>query len=128
MMIRPSNSGMAIWLAESSGVTPSSDAAHSSRELVRHSPCSTGTSRAAIRSTSQASSSPPAPADAGTLPPAASTVTTSASKPASASYSSSGADRSDPAKTGTPTARPVASTASARVCAKAALPPASWAR
>lgn len=84
-MIRPSNSGIAIWLAESSGVTPSSEASHSARELVRHRPWSTGMSSAAIRSTSQASSSPPALAEAGTEPPAASTVTISASRVPSAS-------------------------------------------
>ena len=35
VMIRPSNSGMAIWLAESSGVTPSSEASQAAREMER---------------------------------------------------------------------------------------------
>ena len=122
VMIRPSNSGIATWLAESSGLTPSSDASHSARLLVRQSPCSTGMSRAAIRSTSQVSSSPPALASAGTVPPAASTVTISASRVPSASNRSSGAARSEPAKIGTATAWPVASTASARACTKSVFP------
>ncbi|CAB4721772.1 unannotated protein [freshwater metagenome] len=95
MMIRPSNSGIAIWVAESSGVTPSSEASHSSRLDVRHSPWSTGMSSAAIRATSHASSAPPALAVAGWLPPAASTVTTRASSVPRAAYSSSGAARSE---------------------------------
>ena len=87
-----------------------------------------GMSSADIRATSHASSSPPALALDGTLPPAASTVTISASSVPNASYRSSGAERSDPAKMGTPTAWPVASTASASAWAKAVLPLASWAR
>ena len=85
-------------------------------------------SSAARRATSQASSSPPADADAGVLPPAASTVTISASRVPSAAYRSSGAERSDPAKIGTPTAWSVASIASASACAKPEFPLASCAR
>jgi hypothetical protein len=128
VMMRPSNSGIAIWLAESSGVTPSSEASHSARLEVRHSPCRTGMSSARMRATSHASSSPPALAPAGVIPPAASTVTTNASSVPSASYSSSGAARSDTENTGTPTACPVASTASASACANPVFPLVSCAR
>ena len=48
---------------------------------------------------------------AGWRPPAASTVTTRGSRVPRASYWASGAERSDDEKIGTPTARPVASTA-----------------
>ena len=85
-------------------------------------------SSAFIRSTSQASSSPPALAVLGLVPPAASTVTTRASRVPSASYRSSGAERSEVEKIGTPTASPVASIASARACAKALFPLDSCAR
>ena len=76
MMRRPSNSGIAIWVAASSGVSPSALAAHWARQEVRHRPCRIGTSRAASAPMSHSSSEPPAPAAAGTRPPAASTVTT----------------------------------------------------
>ena len=128
MMIRPSNSGIAIWLAESSGVVPSPEASQSARLLVRQRPWITGMSRAAIRATSQASSSPPALAPLGVVPPAARTVTTRASSLPSSSYSESGAERSEALKIGTPTASPVASIASASACANALFPLASWAR
>jgi hypothetical protein len=85
-------------------------------------------SRARSRSTSQDSLSPPALAVAGRAPPAARTVTTIASRVASSAYSASGAARSDETKIGTPTAAPVASTASASSWANALLPLTSCAR
>ena len=80
MMIRPSNSGTATWVATSSGLIPSSEAAQEARSQVRQSPCRMGMSRAASARTSQASSSSPADAVAGLVPPAASTVVTRASR------------------------------------------------
>ena len=65
MMIRPSNSGTATWVATSSGVSPSSESAQVARLQVRHSPCRIGMSSAASAATSQSSSSPPAVAVAG---------------------------------------------------------------
>ena len=47
VMIRPSNSGTATWVATSSGDSPSSLCCHCARELVRHRPCRIGTSSAA---------------------------------------------------------------------------------
>ena len=93
MMIRPSNSGTATWVATSSGVSPSSEFAQTRGDQVRHSPCRIGMSSAASAATSQASSSPPAVAVAGLVPPAASTVTISASKVPSWASRSSGAPR-----------------------------------
>ena len=69
VMIRPSNLGTATWVATSSGDRPSSLAAQSSREPVRHRPCRIGMSRAARRSMFQASSSPLADAAAGWIRP-----------------------------------------------------------
>ena len=95
-MIRPSNSGIAIWVAESSGVTPvvgglplraAAGQAEplQDRDVERRHPLdvprlvvAAGARRRPAR-----------------LPPAASTVTTSASRVPSAAYSSSGAERSD---------------------------------
>ena len=85
MISRPSNSGTATCIAASIGVSAADEAAHAARDEVRHSACSTGTSSAASAATSQASSSPPALASPATVPPAASTVTISASAPASSS-------------------------------------------
>ena len=82
---RPSNSGTATCIAASIGVSAADEAAHAARGEVRHSACSTGTSSAASAATSQASESPPALASPATVPPAASTVTISASAPASSS-------------------------------------------
>ena len=82
---RPSNSGTATCIAASIGVSAADEAAHAARDEVRHSAWSTGTSSAASAATSQASSSPPALASPATVPPAASTVTISASTPASSS-------------------------------------------
>ena len=100
VMIRPSNSGIATCVAASSGDSPSSLASHAARPLVRHNPCRIGTSRSASTPTSQASSSPPAPKVAGLVPPAASTVTTSASALRSSASRSGEAVRSDAVKIG----------------------------
>ena len=100
VMIRPSNSGTATCVATSSGDIPSSLAAQLSRDEVRHKPCRIGTSRRASCSMFQLSSSPPADAVAGVAPPAARTVTTSASATASCASRSSGAVRSDAQKMG----------------------------
>ena len=81
-MIRPSNSGMATCMAASIGVIELA-AAQSARELVRQIPCMIGMSRSARAPMLQAASSPPADASEGTTPPAASTVTISASQPLS---------------------------------------------
>ena len=70
------------------------------RELVRHSPCRIGISRAARCLTFQLSSSPPAVTIAGTAAPAASTVTTIASTPLSNSRSSGSGVRSEVPYTG----------------------------
>ena len=80
VMIRPSNSGTATWVATSSGDMPSSEPAHQARSEVRQSPCSMGMSRAANARTSQPSSSSPADAVAGRVPPAARTVVIRASR------------------------------------------------
>ena len=90
MMMRPSNSGTATCVATSSGDRPSSDSAQSLRLVVRHSPCRIGTSSPASLRTSQPSSSPPAEAFAGRVPPAASTVVMSASYVPRCSMRSSG--------------------------------------
>ncbi|SKZ71930.1 Uncharacterised protein [Mycobacteroides abscessus subsp. abscessus] len=100
MMMRPSNSGTATCVATSSGESPSSLASQSARGPVRHSPCRIGMSSAARRSMFHASSSPPADAVAGVAPPAARTVTTSASAVASNSMRSSGAVRNEAQKIG----------------------------
>ncbi len=100
MISRPSNSGTATWVATSSGERPSSLPAHVSRLVVRQSPCRIGTSSAASSATSQASSSPPADALAGFVPPAASTVTTMASAARSVCRSAGSACRSDAQNTG----------------------------
>ncbi len=92
---RPSNSGTAIWLAASSGETPSSFSSQALRELVRQRAWRIGTSSAASAPASQASSSPPADASAGLVPPAASTVVTIASAARSASISSGSGLRSE---------------------------------
>ena len=104
-MSRPSNSGTATCIAASSGDSPASDAAQAAWEVVRHRPCSTGTSRVASAPTSQLSS-PPALAVLAELPapPAASTVTTRASTPASSSNSPVSAPRSEPQNTGSASA------------------------
>ncbi len=83
---------------------PRSESAQASRDQVRHSPCRIGMSSAASAVTSHASSSPPAVAVAGLVPPAASTVTINASKVASGASRSSGAPRRDEQKIGTATA------------------------
>ncbi len=70
---------------------------------------------------SHASSSPPAEACEACVPPAASTVATSASALPRISYSSGSAPRSEPQYTGRALA-PRASTASHRVATKAVLP------
>ena len=57
---RPSNSGIATCMAASIGDSPASAPAQAARELVRHSPCSTGTSSVASAPASQESSAPPA--------------------------------------------------------------------
>src|SRR5712691_10980256 len=44
---RPSNSGIATCIAASTGASAALEASHCARELVRHRPCSTGTSRLA---------------------------------------------------------------------------------
>jgi hypothetical protein len=123
---RPSNSGIATCIAASIGDT-ASEAAHFAREVVRHSPCSTGTSNAASAPASHASSSPPALAVDATVPPAASTVATSASARPSSSRSSSGAPRNDPQNTGSALA-PRASMASHSTSTNAMLPLSSCAR
>ena len=53
---RPSNSGIATCIAASIGDSAAFDASHCARELVRHRPCSTGTSRPASAPASQSSS------------------------------------------------------------------------
>lgn len=58
MIRRPSNSGTAIWVAASSGETPSSFSSQAARGLVRQSAWSTGTSRPVRAPASQDSSSP----------------------------------------------------------------------
>src|SRR6478736_1224986 len=110
VMIRPSNSGTATWVATSSGDRPSSEPAQDSRDQVRHRPWRMGMSSAASSLTSQPSSSPPADALAGVVPPAASTVTINASSSPSAVSRSGGAVRSEEQNIGTATASPVAST------------------
>ena len=122
VMIRPSNSGTATWVATSRGERPSLESAQASRDHVRHSPCRIGMSSAASAVTSHASSSPPAVAVAGLVPPAASTVTINASKVASSAKRSSGAPRKDEQKIGTATAPCCACTASARACTNAVFP------
>ena len=107
MMMRPSNSGTATWVATSSGLMPSSLSCHCDRELVRHSPCRIGISSAARCATFQVSSLPPAETVAGTAPPAASTVVTIASADFSRSSMSGSAVRSEAQYTGS--ARPPAS-------------------
>src|SRR6476660_6142757 len=47
VMMRPSNSGTATWVATSSGDSPPSLSCHCARELVRHRPCRIGMSSAA---------------------------------------------------------------------------------
>ncbi len=127
MMRRPSNSGMATWVAASSGVSPSLLPAHWAREVVRHRPCRIGTSSPASAPMSHSSSAPPAPAAAGSSPPAASTVTTIASAARSASIIAGSAVRSDEQNTGS--ARPPAvSIASASACTKPVFPATWWAR
>jgi len=121
VMIRPSNSGIAIWVAASSGVSPSPLPAHWARDEVRHRPCRIGTSSPASAPTSHSSSEPPAPAVAGTRPPDASTVTTTASAARSVSISAGSAVRSDEQYTGSGRP-PAAVTASARACTKPVFP------
>ena len=75
-----------------------------------------GTSRAARALTSQASSSPPAEAVAGLVPPAASTVVINASQLPFYSSRSEGASRNEVVKIGWPMP-PTASTASASASA-----------
>ena len=128
VMIRPSNSGTATWVATSSGDSPSSESAHASRDQVRNCPCRIGMSSAATALTSHPSSSPPADAFAGVVPPAARTVTTSASSVPNASSRSGGAVRRDEQNIGTATASPVASTASASAGTNAVFPDVWWAR
>ena len=127
MMMRPSNSGTATCVATSSGDRPSSDSAQSLRLVVRHSPCRIGTSSPASLRTSQPSSSPPAEAFAGRVPPAASTVVIRASYVPRCSMRSSGASRREAAKTGTPTP-PASSIASARAETYAVFPAVNCAR
>ena len=127
MMIRPSNSGTATCVATSSGLMPSSEAAHDARSQVRQSPCKIGMSRAASARTSHASSSPPAAAVAGLVPPAASTVVIKASQVPRYSIRSEGASRNEVAKIGTPVP-PAASTALASASMYATFPAAYWAR
>ncbi len=121
VMIRPSNSGIATWVAVSNGDSPSSFSSHDSRLDVRHNPCRIGTSSAASAPTSHASSSPPADAFAGFVPPAASTVTISASACLSVSSSSGSAVRSDEQNTGSGFP-PLASIASHNACTNAVFP------
>ena len=85
---RPSNSGTATCMAASIGLSAALEDCQAARDEVRHSACSTGTSRPASADTSQLSASPPALAPAATVPPAASTVTSTASAPASSAYTS----------------------------------------
>ena len=127
MMIRPSNSGTATWVATSSGLIPSSEEAQEARSQVRQSPCRMGMSKAASARTSQASSSSPAEAVAGLVPPAASTVVTRASRVPRKSIRSAGASRSEVAKMGT-AAPPAASIASASASTYAVFPAVYWAR
>ncbi len=127
LISRPSNSGMATWVAASSGLSPAPAAAHCARGAVTHSACSTGTSSAAIAPVSHASSSPPACAAAGVTPPAASTVTISASAWPSTSTSPASADRRLAHQTGSGRA-PAAATARASSSMNAAFPASSCAR
>ena len=76
---------------------------------------------------SQASSSPPADACEACVPPAASTVATSASASPRSSYSPASAPRSEPQYTGRALA-PRASIASHSVSTNAVFPDSSWAR
>ncbi len=127
VMIRPSNSGTATCVATSSGDIPSFDSAQAARLQVRQSPCRIGMSRAASARTSHASSSPPALAVAGLVPPAASTVVINASSVPRWASRSFGASRSEAAKIGSPIP-PAASMASASVSTYAVLPAVCWAR
>lgn len=124
---RPSNSGIATCIAASMGDRAASDSSQAAREEVRQSPCRTGTFRSASAPMSQDSSSPPADACEACVPPAASTVATSASAFESSSYSPASAPRSEPQYTGSALA-PCASTAAHRVSTKAVLPLSSCAR
>ena len=126
---RPSNSGIATCIAASIGASAALDCSHCARELVRHSPCSTGTSNRARSPASQSLSPLTSPA---AEPPAASTVVMTAAaglsrsaRPASASSSPVG--RSDPQKTGNGIA-PRCARAAQRVSTKAVFPASSCAR
>lgn len=124
---RPSNSGIATCIAASMGETAASDASQTARDDVRHSPWRTGTFRSASAPMSQASSSPPADASDARVPPAASTVATSASARPSSSYSPASALRSEPQYTGRALA-PRSSIRSHRTSTKEVLPDSSCAR
>src|SRR4051794_3391984 len=106
---------------------PSSEAAQDARSQVRQSPCRIGISRAASAPTSHASSSPPADAVAGLVPPAASTGGIRGSQLLKDSSRAEGAWRNDVAKIGTPIP-PAASTASASASTYSVFPAAYWAR
>jgi hypothetical protein len=93
---RPSNSGIATCMAASIGVSAADEAAHCSRELVRHSPCRTGTPRVASAPASQSPSAAPAAFD----PPAARTVVMTASAWPSRPISSGSGCRSEAQNTG----------------------------
>ncbi len=91
---RPSNSGIATWVAASSGARPESDSSHAAREAVAHTAWMTGTPRSesADASHSCQASPTPSPPSATTAspalePPVASIVTTSASTLPSSSSS-----------------------------------------
>ena len=129
MISRPSNSGIATCIAASIGDNAAVDSSQAARDVVRHSPCSTGTSSSASAPASHASASPPALAVDATLPPAASTVVTSASAPASRSIGPApgASPRSDPQYTGSALA-PRASIASHSVSTNAVPPLSSCAR
>ena len=118
---------MATCIAASIGVSAASEPDHAGRDEVRHSPCTTGMSSPANVSTDQASSSPPAEASEARVPPAASTVTISASHRRSSAVRPSSTARSEAAYTGNGVP-PDEETASHKVSTKPVLPDRACAR
>ena len=121
VMMRPSNSGTATWLATSSGDSPSSLASLLPRPRDGQ-PCRMGMSRAAkpFDVPCLVLPRPPTP-PAGVVPPAARTMAMRASAVPRSSMSSSGAVRNDEQNTGSGRA-PAASMAAQSASAVAVFP------
>ncbi|CAM5474463.1 hypothetical protein SCALM49S_05829 [Streptomyces californicus] len=124
MISRPSNSGTAIWVAASSGETPSSFSSQALRGLVRQSAWRIGTSSWVSAPASHDSSSPPADASAGLVPPAARTVVTMASAERSVSTRSSSGVRREATYSGS--GRPPASSTAVHSASTNAVFPLMW--